>query len=243
MAVYASGATLTPAHGTNGHCGRLVDPSTVTWRCTRCHAVAVGDDAWRTLVAAGWCAGALAALPAPHDIDVDDKDLADDPVEPMSVLDAVAHVVRHVFPIWAAASADPIGRSGQCGGRMYGWRYEAMSPRGKVTLNGDNLAFVWPRKAMCEAITSTTTDPEIAVGFDCWRALSLELSRLAGRTSWTDPVRAAEIERERSELRSDVEARYSVAAAQILLGHRVDPDPSAEPAPPAGQLSLFDAAS
>jgi hypothetical protein len=89
---------------------------------------------------------------------------------------------------------------------------------------------------MCEAIASTTTDPEVAAGFDRWRALSLELSRLAGRTSWTDPVRAAEIEHERTALRRDVEDRYSVAAARVLLGHRADPEPP-------GQLSLFEAAS
>lgn len=64
MTTYASGLLLNPPHGTNGHAGRLVDLESCTWCCERCCAVVVGDDAWRELVASGWCSGALAALPA-----------------------------------------------------------------------------------------------------------------------------------------------------------------------------------
>lgn len=65
-AVYVSGAMLRPPHGTNGHVGVLVADEPTTWRCRNCQEVVVGDDAWRALVAAGWCTGRLAALAAPE---------------------------------------------------------------------------------------------------------------------------------------------------------------------------------
>lgn len=66
MTTYASGLLLNPPHGTNGHEGVLVDAERVVWRCRNCQEVVVGDDAWRALVAAGWCTGRLVALAAPE---------------------------------------------------------------------------------------------------------------------------------------------------------------------------------
>lgn len=240
MSVYRSGALLTPPHGTNGHVGHLIDIDPITWRCTRCHAVTVGDAAWRAMTAAGWCTGALAALPAPQ-IDRDDRDDLDDldDDEPVTVdgftdVDAVAHAVRSVFDITAAAHTDPIARSNQCGGHMIGWRYDACSARGPLTIQGDGWTRSWPRKRVAAAVAAACTDPATAAGLDRWRALSRELSLLADRWSWKDPVSAADIETERRQLRRDLEERYSIAAAIDLLGL-----PTTTPVDV--QLSLFEA--
>lgn len=102
MTFYRSGAMLKPAHGTNGHAGALLTLDPPTWRCQRCYTVAIGNDAWRAVVAAGWCTGALAALaPAAADIDDVEEDLVD--VEQWDDVEAVAHAVRSVFDIGAAA--------------------------------------------------------------------------------------------------------------------------------------------
>lgn len=237
--VYVSGAMLTPAHGTNGHSGALLALDPTVWRCNRCYTVAVGNDAWRALVTGGWCTGALAALPAAlSDVDgLDDEDLVE--VEHWDDVTAVAHAVSRVFDIGAAASTDPIARSAQCGGMSYGWRYDACTARGPLTVQSDGWSRSWPRKRVAAAVAAACTDPDIAAGLDRWRALSLELSRLADRHSWKDPARAAEIERERHELRRDIEDRYGTAAALDLL----DVAPAVPAAPAAGQLSLFGAAS
>lgn len=243
MSVYTSGLLLRPPHGTNGHAGALLalDPS--VWRCQHCYTVVVATDAFRAFVAAGWCTGRLAALPpAPADaVDLDDlfvplDDLEDELAVP-DVVVAVAHAVRSVFDVSAVASADPIARSAICGGRMIGWSYDACSARGPLTVTGDDgWTHAWPRKRVAAAVARACADPDIADALDRWRALSLELSRLADKWSWKDPERAREIEHERTALRRDVEARYSAAAALDLLGGTTI-------AAPAGQLSLFEAAS
>lgn len=152
-----------------------------------------------------------------------------------------AHAVRSVFDIGAAASADPIARSAQCGGMSFGWRYDAISARGPLTVQGPGWSRSWPRKRVAAAVAAACTDPDIAADLDRWRALSLELSRLADRHGWKDPARAAEIEHERYDLRRDTEHRYGHAAALDLLD--IAPAPAAPPATVDGQLSLFEAAS
>ena len=158
----------------------------------------------------------------------------DEPFERYSDVEAVAHAVSHVFDIGAAASTDPIARSAQCGGMMCGWRYDACSARGPLTVQSDGWSRSWPRKRVAAAVAAACADTDISAGLDRWRVLSLELSRLADRHGWKDPTRAAEIEHERRELRRDLEDRYGHAAAIDLL----DLAPAV-----GGQLSLFGAAS